>query len=115
MRTYWKKNIELVFKNIKDTWDIQWQYAVSVNNGLTIIPNVNLISNIGFNTNATHTIDNFHTLANRPISNINTISHPIFVVPDYCADQYTMRKYTDPNKLKKLWQLIKRKYYTKII
>ena len=108
MRKYWQKNIELVHKNIKDTWDIQWQYAVSVNNGLAILPNVNLVSNIGFDLNATHTIDNFNTLANRPKSNIDSIIHPKFVVPDFQADAYTIRKYLNPNKLKKLWQLIRR-------
>jgi len=110
MERYLKRNIELVYKNNKDTWDIQWQYAVSINNGLTIIPNVNLVSNIGFDLNATHTIDDFHTLANRPISSIEKIRHPIFIVPDYCADRYTIRKYDNPNKWKKMWQLIRRKY-----
>ena len=43
-RRYWQKNIDLVYNNRKDTWDIQWQYAVSVNNGLAIIPNRNLVS-----------------------------------------------------------------------
>jgi hypothetical protein len=107
-RRYWQKNIELVYNKIKDTWDIQWQYTVSVNNGLAIIPNVNLVSNIGFDVHATHTIDNFNTLANRPTSHIDTMSHPMFVVPDLQADDYTMRKYLNPPKLKKLWQLVRR-------
>jgi hypothetical protein len=107
-RRYWQKNIELVYNNIKDTWDIQWQYTVSVNNGLAIIPNVNLVSNIGFDANATHTSDNFNTLANRPKSNIDTITHPIFVVPNFEADDYTIKKYLNPHKLKKLWHLIRR-------
>jgi hypothetical protein len=98
-----------VYKKKKDTWDVQWQYAVLSNNGLSIIPNVNLVSNIGFDLNATHTIDNFHTLANRPKSDIETVDHPLFVVPDNLADAYSMRKYLNPHKLKKLWQLIRRK------
>ena len=109
MRGYWQKNIELVYKKKKDTWDVQWQYAVLSNNGLSIIPNVNLVLNIGFDLNATHTIDNFHTLANRPKSDIETVDHPLFVVPDNLADAYSMRKYLNPHKLKKLWQLIRRK------
>jgi hypothetical protein len=108
MRRYWRKNIELVYKNIKDTWDVQWQYAVAVNKGLAILPNSNLISNIGFDLNATHTIDNFHTLANRPTSPLETILHPMSTVPDLQADAYSMMKYLNPNKLKKLWQLFRR-------
>jgi len=109
-RKYWKKNIELVFNKKKDTWDIQWQYAVSVNNGLAIVPNLNLVSNIGFDSQATHTIDHFHTLANRPASSLATVEHPFFVLPDLQADAYTMRKYLNPHKFKKLWQLIRRGY-----
>ena len=108
-RRYWKKNIDLVYKKKKDTWDVQWQYAVSINNGLSILPNVNLVSNIGFDAHATHTIDNFNTLANRPSSHVDTLTHPAFIVPDKEADAYTLSKYLNPNKIKKLWQLFHRK------
>ena len=107
-RKYWQKNIELVYKKRKDTWDIQWQYAVSINNGLAILPNVNLVSNTGFDLNATHTVDNLNTLANRPTTHIDTINHPVFIAPDLQADAYTLNKYMNPNKLKKTWQLIRR-------
>jgi hypothetical protein len=82
---------------------------VSINNGLAIIPNVNLIANIGFDSNATHTIDNFNALANRPNATIGPLIHPLIVVPDIQADNYTMRKYLNPSKLKKSGQLIRRK------
>jgi hypothetical protein len=111
-RRYWMKNINLVYRNRKDTWDIQWQYAVSVNNGLAIVPNVNLVSNIGFDAQATHTIDAFHTLSRRNTASIDSLRHPTFVVPDLQADKYTMRKYLNLNKGKKLWQLMRRKFAT---
>ena len=41
-----------------DTWDYQWQYAIWNYNGLAIIPQVNLVQNIGFGIDATHTTDN---------------------------------------------------------
>jgi hypothetical protein len=107
-RKYWRKNIELVYRNKKDTWDIQWQYAVSVNNGLAIIPNMNLVSNIGFDPQATHTVDTFNTLSRRTTMSIDLLRHPSFVVPDLQADRYTMRKYLHPHKGKKLWQLVRR-------
>jgi len=110
MRRYLQKNIELVSKKKKDTWDVQWQYTVSINNGLTILPNKNLVSNIGFDLQATHTIDDFHPLANRPTTSIEKINHPAFMVPDKRADSYTIKKYDNPHKIKKLWQLLRRKY-----
>ena len=40
-----------------DVWDYQWQYAVLKHRGLCISPEVNLISNLGFGDDATHTKD----------------------------------------------------------
>jgi hypothetical protein len=45
-----------VYNNKIDTWDVQWHYLNFKNNNLSIIPNINLIKNIGFNKNATHTL-----------------------------------------------------------
>jgi hypothetical protein len=40
-----------------DVWDYQWQYAVMKQRGLCISPAANLISNVGFGDDATHTKD----------------------------------------------------------
>ncbi|MEO8637383.1 MAG: nucleotide-diphospho-sugar transferase [Candidatus Taylorbacteria bacterium] len=36
-------------------WDKQWMISVRKRNGLAVLPNVNLVSNIGFGENSTHT------------------------------------------------------------
>ncbi|MDQ8202370.1 hypothetical protein [Pelagicoccus sp. SDUM812003] len=38
-----------------DTWDFQWLYAKIVRQGRTLIPKRNLVENIGFDSDATHT------------------------------------------------------------
>ena len=106
MREYWKKNFELVYTLKKDTWDYQWQYTVSIHNGLAVIPNRNLVSNIGFNENATHTTGITRILANRPTEMIDHIQHPSTIEENMQADEYTFRKYLKPNKFVKLWRLI---------
>lgn len=40
-----------------DTWDYQWSFAQLMQSGLAAISAVNLISNIGFNAAATHTVN----------------------------------------------------------
>lgn len=50
-----------------DTWDYQWVFARIIHRGLSIIPIVNLISNIGFGEDATHTKDVSSKNANREI------------------------------------------------
>lgn len=39
----------------KHSWDKQWELSVEKNHGLAILPNNNLVKNIGFGPDATHT------------------------------------------------------------
>lgn len=53
-----------------DVWDFQWLFARWVNGGKTIVPSVNLIKNIGFNADATHSFYDTNLLANLPLHRI---------------------------------------------
>ena len=55
LRKYWSKEFQTMKDNKLDTWDFQWAFTIWENNGLAILPNVNMISNIGFGLEATHT------------------------------------------------------------
>ena len=44
---------------------------------MCIIPNENLVTNIGFGNNATHTINADDPLANNSLGSINKIIHPL--------------------------------------
>lgn len=46
------------YNKVIDTWDAQWFYTILVNDKLTINPTVNLVKNIGFNMDGTHTSKN---------------------------------------------------------
>lgn len=48
----------LVYNNQLDTWDYQWGFCRLIQSGLTIIPSLNLIKNIGFSDAGTHTAIN---------------------------------------------------------
>jgi hypothetical protein len=41
----------------KTIWDYQWQFACMIHSGLTIVPNNNLVTNLGFGTHATNTVN----------------------------------------------------------
>jgi hypothetical protein len=43
------------FGQLAPTWDAQWQKTLERHGGLAIVPNVNLVSNIGFGHDASHT------------------------------------------------------------
>jgi hypothetical protein len=49
------KLFDQMFNREIDTWDYQWVFAKAINQGLSVVPSGNLISNIGFGANATHT------------------------------------------------------------
>lgn len=49
---------------LKHTWDYQWTFAIFKHEGLCILPQKNLVSNIGFGVDSSHTTDVNNTLAN---------------------------------------------------
>jgi hypothetical protein len=73
-----------------NSWGYQLDLVNFFNNGLTIIPNNNLISNIGFHPEATHTINPESIYANVPVTEMGEITHPIFVLPQKQADMMTL-------------------------
>lgn len=80
-------------QQMPSVWDYQWAFACWSQSGLTILPNTNLISNIGWGEEATHT-----KLADNPSANIPTsemlfpLAHPPYVVRDREADQFTFER-----------------------
>jgi hypothetical protein len=52
---FWYEKMEMAYQGKVDTWDYQYVFAFWLNGGVSVNPNVNLISNIGFGKNATHT------------------------------------------------------------
>ncbi len=59
-------------------WDYQWWFYRIYNNSIGIVPNINLIRNIGFGPDATHTFDPESILANIPIKSIKfPLLHPL--------------------------------------
>lgn len=79
---YQQKDWITILKNVKneniDTWDFIWQYALFKQKGLAIVPHKNLVYNIGFGKNATHTTDFHNTWDKRKLEDIDfhNIIHP---------------------------------------
>lgn len=90
---YWLNVFKDVYDKKVDTWDYQWTYAIHINNGLSILPNKNLISNIGFGENATHTLSLESEFSNIPKAELDRkMIHPEFILSDIDADIYTSEK-----------------------
>jgi hypothetical protein len=110
---FWINNFESVYSKHIDTWDIQLSYHNLVNGYLSIIPNTNLITNIGFADDATHTTQKNHPFANIPSLGLKINKHPQFVLQDLDADIFTLQnelgitKDLQKSLLSKLWKGIK--------
>ncbi len=75
------------------TWDFMWSYTVYSQNGLCVSPNVNLVSNIGFGENSTHTANRRDMHAMLPRGESGAVVHPTFMIANRAADLYTLRNH----------------------
>ncbi len=99
----WTQLFDRTHRREIDTWDFQWTLACWAQSGLSILPAVNLVSNIGFNAEATHTRAG-NRLANLPTQPLAfPLRHPTFVIRDAQADAFTQRdQFTWPGRWRRL-------------
>lgn len=85
-----KELFDLVHRNYIDTWDYQWTYSRLFNYGLSIVPSVNLVNNIGFDENATHTKQSI--FLNQKVYSISfPLLHQNLVYPDFEYDNQVFK------------------------
>ncbi len=87
-QTAWTDAFDKVHANEIDTWDYQWLYTCFAQSRLMIEPDLNLVSNIGFGADATHTHGD-SPWANLPTQDIWEIEHPPVITRHVAADLYT--------------------------
>jgi hypothetical protein len=78
-----KKSFQDIFQQVYDKtincdpWDYQWLCMQLANKGLSIVPSANLVTNIGYGHEATHTTSSNHPLANTPYGKLSfPLRHP---------------------------------------
>jgi hypothetical protein len=88
----WSKTFDILHSGVVDTWDVQWMYACWRQQSLSIMPNNNLVANIGFRPDATHTKKQTDRFADLPVTSLSfPLKHPLEVKRDWEADLYTER------------------------
>ena len=90
---YWRDIFEGARNGEFDSWAYPWTFSCWAHGGLTVLPNVNLVSNIGFDERATHTAGGAPGAAipTRPMQ--FPLRHPPAVVRDRAADDWTQRRH----------------------
>jgi hypothetical protein len=89
---YWNQRLQATYEEKISSWAYRWTLSCWLQNGLTILPNSNLVSNIGFGGTATHTQGQHSRYANVPTEAIDfPLKHPPFILRHFSADQYTQQ------------------------
>lgn len=102
-RRYWERIFDQVYAGAIDTWDYPWTACVWKHGGLTATPNVNLVTNIGFGVDATHTCDSNSSQANMSVAALPRIIHPEIVGRDQPADRYVFEHHFGGRWLRWPW------------
>jgi len=85
-----------VFEGEINTWDYQWGFAKIINHGLSVTPNANLISNIGFREDGTHVTNSNSSFANVQTLNLHIpLRHPNFICRDRISDQKYLKNFVN--------------------
>lgn len=95
----WNNIFDNVFAGKIDTWDYQWLYTGLSQNRLSIEPDRNLVSNIGFGEDATHTFCE-SPWSNMTAHDIQITEHPKLIIRNYEADIYTFNHFFGGNYMR---------------
>ena len=107
----WERTVQLLYDGYLTGWDFKWMFACWLQNGFCIIPNGNLVTNIGHGSEATHTNDEKSPYNNMLVEAMSfPLKHPPFVIRNLEADKFTQRTLFDydPNFFKKVQNKLKK-------
>jgi hypothetical protein len=84
---YWRKMFDRMHSGKDNSWAFIWTYGNWLQGWLTILPSVNLVSNIGFGESATHSTA-LTKLASIPFGHlIFPLKHPVILTRNIIADK----------------------------
>lgn len=110
-----KSTYSQTYRNLINSWAYRWSFARLIHNGLSIIPSHNLIKNIGFGSEATHTKNINDKNSFIEISPLRLpLKHPPYMITDYLFDKKLLEEASGtppPKRFSKKWLFLKLKYF----
>ncbi|MDY7050738.1 MAG: hypothetical protein RPG89_19575 [Microcystis panniformis WG22] len=113
---YWTKVFQDTYDNKSNNWGYRWLFACFIQSGLAVIPRSNLVSNIGFTEEATHTKDAVSLLSKIPTEEMSfPLQHPPMLICNKNADNLSLstvfkRKLSISIVIRKMQALLNSKY-----
>ena len=94
---FWREVFDSVHRGEIDTWDHQFTFACLRHQALCVVPAVNLVSNLGFREDATHTRERNNMAELRTVPMRFPLRHPHDVVRNVEADLLTEKEHRLPS------------------
>ncbi|WP_129127756.1 hypothetical protein [Geomonas oryzae] len=88
---FYKERVEvfdLVYGGSIDTWDYQWHFAMAAHSGISVVPSVNLVKNLGFGCGT-------HSTSAAGFERYNVKVRPMSFPLKHCDFVYADRQYDD--------------------
>jgi len=109
MAQRWTRRFQDACDGRIDSWATRWTLACWLQNMLSVLPAVNLVTNIGFDTCGTNATNSRSRFANIPAEPIQfPLQHPPMVVRNAPADAFTDRTLFKPGPLLRLKLQVRR-------
>lgn len=106
---YWLAIFDSTSKGAFDSWAYRFLFTCWAHHGLTCLPQKNLVSNIGFSADATHTSNPAGREANLPKQEISfPLRHPPYITRSVEADLYEHRMFFDNQEKQSICRLVRR-------
>jgi hypothetical protein len=87
-KQYWQTIFDATYSGKINTWDYQWLYTTWINSAFSISPGVNLVQNIGFNKDSTHTTVRSKSLELKAKEMVFPLSYPKKLIRKQEFDNY---------------------------
>ena len=91
IKDYWSNKFQPLLHDKYNFFRLQYSYHQIVNNRLSVIPNSNLITKIGYPEGSTDFNKN-HPFAGIPVFEMDEIIHPSLIIADTEADIYSLNR-----------------------
>lgn len=102
---YYSRNMKYFIQHMYDRsyyendsitwWSYQWGFARKINSGVVIVPNKNMVTNIGFGSESTNTSDGRYELFELETMKF-PLTHPPFMMIDRLRDDQIFRENVTP-------------------
>jgi hypothetical protein len=110
---FWREKFDLHYATGIETtgWDWPWLFACWAHRGLSILPGTNLVSNIGFREDATHSKRKDDERANvSTVEMMFPLKHPSYMIRDRETDQIIIEQLGVRPESQDLYHSLRRKF-----